>query len=142
MSPLPLGSWIELFLKAGHPIRRVEAYKKTNFDITLYYDAFVHGRLFVLPFVNATNLVALLVLYPVTAIGVTLGHHRMMSHKAFKAPKWLERTIMTSPLSVQGGPIEWVGYTTPPPLPDQNQTTTAVGKDCVSYGMMFYQVPQ
>ena len=33
-----------------------------------------------------------------------------MSHKAFKAPKWLERTIMTiATLSVQGGPIEWVG---------------------------------
>ena len=73
--------------------------------------AFVHvAALVSLPFVSPTNLVALLVLYPVTAIGVTLGYHRMMSHKAFKAPKWLERTLMTiATLSVQGGPMEWVG---------------------------------
>ncbi len=63
-----------------------------------------------LPFVNTACLTALAVLYPVTAIGVTLGYHRMMSHKAFKAPKWLERLLMTiATLSVQGGPMEWVG---------------------------------
>ena len=63
-----------------------------------------------LPFVNTACLMALAVLYPVTAIGVTLGYHRMMSHKSFTAPKWLERTLMTiATLSVQGGPIEWVG---------------------------------
>ena len=72
---------------------------------------FVHAAaVAALPYVSATNLVALAVLYPVTAIGVTLGYHRMMSHRAFKAPKWLERIIMTiATLSVQGGPIEWVG---------------------------------
>ena len=72
---------------------------------------FVHvAAIVALPYVNATNLVALAVLYPVTAIGVTLGYHRMMSHKSFKAPKWLERTLITiATLSVQGGPIEWVG---------------------------------
>ena len=83
---------------------------KLRWNIILWM-GFVHlAALVALPYVSATNLVALLVMYPVTAIGVTLGYHRMMSHKAFKAPKWLERTLMTiASLSVQGGPMEWVG---------------------------------
>ena len=83
---------------------------KLRWNIILWM-GFVHlAALVALPYVNATNLVALAVLYPVTAIGVTLGYHRMMSHKAFKAPKWLERTLITvATLSVQGDPMEWVG---------------------------------
>ena len=83
---------------------------KLRYNIILWM-VFVHvAAIVALPFVSATNLVALAVLYPVTAIGVTLGYHRMMSHKSFKAPKWLERTLITiATLSVQGGPIEWVG---------------------------------
>ena len=73
--------------------------------------AFVHVVALVsLPFVNLGNLIVLAILYPVTAIGVTLGYHRMMAHKSFKAPKWLERTLVSiAILSVQGTPMEWVG---------------------------------
>ena len=83
---------------------------KLRWNIILWMGAVHLAALISLPFVNTACLMALAVLYPVTAIGVTLGYHRMMSHKAFKAPKWLERILMTiATLSVQGGPIEWVG---------------------------------
>ncbi len=63
-----------------------------------------------IPFASTTNFIALAVLYPLTAMGVTIGLHRMMSHQSFKAPKWLERLLMTcGTLAAQGGPIEWVG---------------------------------
>jgi fatty-acid desaturase len=63
-----------------------------------------------IPFASTTNFIALAVLYPLTAMGVTIGLHRMMSHQSFKAPKWLERLLMTcGALAAQGGPIEWVG---------------------------------
>ena len=51
------------------------------------------------------------VLYWVTAcLGVTLGYHRLLSHRAFKTSKWLERFFATcGALSAEFGPIEWVG---------------------------------
>ncbi len=54
---------------------------------------------------------ALLVMYWVTAcLGVTLGYHRLLSHRAFQVPRWLERFFATcGALSCQHGPIDWVG---------------------------------
>ncbi len=53
----------------------------------------------------------LLILYWVTAcLGVTLGYHRLLSHRSFKVPRWLERFFATcGALSCQHGPIDWVG---------------------------------
>jgi stearoyl-CoA desaturase (delta-9 desaturase) len=50
-------------------------------------------------------------LYWVTgALGITLGYHRMVSHRSFKVPKWLEYVLVfCGTLSCQGGPIRWVG---------------------------------
>ena len=37
-----------------------------------------------------------LILYWVTAcLGVTLGYHRLLSHRAFKVPQWMERFFAT-----------------------------------------------
>ena len=63
-----------------------------------------------IPFYSVANLTAFLILYAVTAIGVTLGLHRMAAHKSFKSPQWLARIFITAgALAAQGGPIEWVG---------------------------------
>lgn len=63
-----------------------------------------------LPFYSVPNLIAFLVLYGVTVIGVTLGLHRMASHKSFMCPRWFARFLITmGTLAAQGGPIEWVG---------------------------------
>ena len=53
----------------------------------------------------------LLILYWVTAcLGVTLGYHRLLSHKAFKLPQWLARFFATcGALSAEYGPITWSG---------------------------------
>ena len=54
---------------------------------------------------------ALVVLYWLTAcLGVTLGYHRLLAHRSFVVPQWLERFFATcGALSVQRGPIDWVG---------------------------------
>ena len=54
---------------------------------------------------------ALFFFYWVTAcLGVTLGYHRLLSHRSFVVPKWLERFFATcGALSCQHGPIDWVG---------------------------------
>ncbi len=55
--------------------------------------------------------ITLLILYWITAcLGVTLGYHRLLSHRAFQVPKWLERFFATcGALSCQHGPIDWIG---------------------------------
>ncbi|WP_225322917.1 fatty acid desaturase [Synechococcus sp. RSCCF101] len=52
----------------------------------------------------------LAVLYWVTVLGVTLGLHRLVAHRSFSAPRWLERLlVLMGTLACQSGPIEWVG---------------------------------
>jgi len=54
--------------------------------------------------------IALGVLYWVTVLGVTLGLHRLVSHRSFTAPRWVERgLVLMGTLACQSGPIEWVG---------------------------------
>jgi stearoyl-CoA desaturase (delta-9 desaturase) len=50
------------------------------------------------------------VLYIVTGMfGITLGYHRLLTHRSFKAPRWVERTLATcGVLALQRGPLEWV----------------------------------
>ena len=62
-------------------------------------------------FLSLPALIALLILYWVTAcLGVTLGYHRLLSHRSFQVPHWLERFFATcGALSCQHGPIDWVG---------------------------------
>jgi stearoyl-CoA desaturase (delta-9 desaturase) len=53
----------------------------------------------------------LLVLYWLTAcLGVTIGYHRLLCHRSFRLPQWLERFFATcGAISCQHGPIDWVG---------------------------------
>ncbi|MGJ3252488.1 MAG: acyl-CoA desaturase [Elainellaceae cyanobacterium] len=42
-------------------------------------------------------------------IGICLGYHRMLSHRSFRVPRWLEYAIaICGALAIQGGPIFWV----------------------------------
>ncbi len=42
--------------------------------------------------------------------GITLGFHRLVTHRSFQTPKWLEYLLVfCGTLAVQGGPIWWVG---------------------------------
>jgi stearoyl-CoA desaturase (delta-9 desaturase) len=51
------------------------------------------------------------VLYWLTAgIGITLGYHRLVTHRSFQTPKWLEYVLVfCGTLACQGGPLAWVG---------------------------------
>lgn len=44
------------------------------------------------------------------SIGICLGYHRLLSHRSFRVPRWLEYIATTiGALAAQGGPIFWVG---------------------------------
>jgi len=46
--------------------------------------------------------------YLMAGIGINLGYHRVLSHKALRLPKWLERLAVTLGLPA-GTPIQWAG---------------------------------
>jgi len=51
-----------------------------------------------------------LISYYYHAVGITLGYHRLLTHKALKLPKWLTYLIVSGGyLVLMGGPINWVG---------------------------------
>jgi stearoyl-CoA desaturase (Delta-9 desaturase) len=59
--------------------------------------------------VDGIDLGILGVMYLVTAVGVTVGYHRLLTHRAFRTYPWLERTFaVMGSLSVQGSVLDWV----------------------------------
>ncbi|KXZ49956.1 hypothetical protein GPECTOR_18g114 [Gonium pectorale] len=79
----------------------------------LYYTGFIGGmHLLALaaPFTFSWEMVGLFLgSYFVTGcLGITLSYHRMLSHKSFTCPKWLEYALAyCGVLAVQGDPLEW-----------------------------------
>jgi sn-1 stearoyl-lipid 9-desaturase len=54
--------------------------------------------------------VAFLLNWLTGALGITLGWHRLVAHRSFKTPKWLEYLLVfLGTLSLQRGPIWWIG---------------------------------
>jgi stearoyl-CoA desaturase (delta-9 desaturase) len=59
--------------------------------------------------VDLADLGILVVSYLVTAIGITVGFHRLLTHRAFATYPWVERTFaVMGSLSVQGSVMDWV----------------------------------
>ena len=59
--------------------------------------------------VSVTDLAILLFMYIVTGLGVTVGFHRLLTHRSFRVPKPLEYGFaMLGSLAVQGPVIHWV----------------------------------
>ncbi|GKC22460.1 fatty acid desaturase, type 1 protein [Tanacetum coccineum] len=51
-----------------------------------------------------------LVMEVITGLGVTISYHRLLTHKSFKIPKWLEYIIVyCGAQSGEGEPIYWGG---------------------------------
>ncbi len=59
--------------------------------------------------VDLTDLLLLAVMYLVTAIGITVGFHRLLTHRAFQTYPWMERTLaVCGSLAVEGSVLDWV----------------------------------
>jgi sn-1 stearoyl-lipid 9-desaturase len=44
-----------------------------------------------------------------TSLGIGMGYHRLLTHRGYKTPKWLEYFLTTcATLALEGGPIFWV----------------------------------
>jgi stearoyl-CoA desaturase (Delta-9 desaturase) len=60
-------------------------------------------------FLGPRDLVIFAVMYMLSAIGVTVGYHRLLTHRAFQTRTWMRYTLaVLGSLSLQGGVIDWV----------------------------------
>ena len=51
----------------------------------------------------------MLALYVITGLGITVGYHRLLAHRAFRARPLVTRILATmGALALQGGPLRWV----------------------------------
>jgi stearoyl-CoA desaturase (delta-9 desaturase) len=49
------------------------------------------------------------ILYALTGLGITMGFHRLLTHRSFQTPKFVEYCLaLLGSLANQGGPLAWV----------------------------------
>jgi stearoyl-CoA desaturase (delta-9 desaturase) len=59
--------------------------------------------------VSATDLAIFAAMYLPTALGITIGYHRLFTHRAFEAKPWVRYTFaVLGSMAVQGSVIDWV----------------------------------
>jgi stearoyl-CoA desaturase (delta-9 desaturase) len=59
--------------------------------------------------VGWTDLAILLALYVVTGLGITVGFHRLLTHRAFETSSWLRTALAAvGSMAVQGSVLVWV----------------------------------
>ena len=58
---------------------------------------------------NWSDIAIFAVMYVVSGLGITVGYHRLLTHRAFQTHKWLEYAFaIVGGLAVQGRVIDWV----------------------------------
>ena len=91
-------------------VELVQPKARTKWDI-LAGIVFIHAGALLAPFTFTwSGFWVFFVLQFVTGLlGITLCFHRLLAHRSFQVPKWLEYTLTVfGSLALQGGPIKWV----------------------------------
>ena len=82
---------------------------QTKWDIAAGIIVFHLGALFAPWTFTWSAFWVFIVLQFATGLGVTMGYHRLLTHRSFRVPKWLEYALtLCGSLALQGGPIKWV----------------------------------
>jgi fatty-acid desaturase len=79
--------------------------------VTTFFMAMFHiGAVAALFFFSWQNLVLAAFLWWVSgSLGIGMGYHRLLTHRGYKTPKWVEYFLTTcGTLALEGGPIFWV----------------------------------
>ena len=95
---------------------QIEALERTRHDdqinwITAGFMFALHvGAIAALFFLTWKALLAAAVLWWVSGgMGIGMGYHRLLTHRGYKTPKWVEYVLTTcGTMALEGGPIFWV----------------------------------
>jgi fatty-acid desaturase len=81
-----------------------------NWTTSLFMLAFHVGAIAALFFFTWKALAIGVVLWWVAgSLGIGMGYHRLLTHRGYKTPKWMEHFLtVCGTLALEGGPIAWV----------------------------------
>src|SRR3984957_3851086 len=81
-----------------------------NWLTTLAFALFHVGAIAALFMFSWVNLaVALFLLWACTGLGISMGYHRLHTHRSYQVPLWMEYFFaVCGALTLEGGPIFWV----------------------------------
>ncbi|MEM9002322.1 MAG: fatty acid desaturase [Cyanobacteria bacterium P01_F01_bin.86] len=80
--------------------------------VTIGFFTLFHGLALLAPWFFSWSAlgIAILLHWLFGGVGICLGYHRLLSHRSFQVPQWLEYSVATlGALAIEGGPIFWVG---------------------------------
>jgi sn-1 stearoyl-lipid 9-desaturase len=82
-----------------------------NWTTTLFMAAFHIGAVVALFFFTWKALAVAIFLWWVSgSLGIGMGYHRLLTHRGYKTPKWMEYFLtVCGTLALEGGPMAWVG---------------------------------
>ncbi len=81
-----------------------------NWFTTIFMIIFHAGAIAALFFFTWKALICALVLWVLaTNVGIGMSYHRLLTHRGYRVPKWLEYSLaICGTLALEGGPIFWV----------------------------------
>jgi len=81
-----------------------------NWGITIFMIALHLAALSAVFFFTWKALILCVVMWWVAgSLGIGMGYHRLLTHRGYKTPKWMEYLLTTcGTLAFEGGPISWV----------------------------------
>jgi fatty-acid desaturase len=84
--------------------------RRPNWLIIIVLVAFHVGAIAAFFFFTWPAFIAALILYFVSmCLGISMGYHRLHTHRSYKLPLWFERFLaVCATISLEGGPIFWV----------------------------------
>jgi stearoyl-CoA desaturase (delta-9 desaturase) len=97
------------FVIAAQSVSRGGRVPRLNWPNVLGWGV-IHAGVLVAPFTFTwSGLAVSAALYLAAGLGVTMGFHRLLTHRSFQTPRWVEYllTVLGS-LATQGGPVQWV----------------------------------
>jgi sn-1 stearoyl-lipid 9-desaturase len=86
-------------------------HESINWTTTLFMAAFHIGAVAALFFFTWKALAIAAFLWWVSgSLGIGMGYHRLLTHRGYKTPKWMEYFLtICGTLALEGGPMAWVG---------------------------------
>jgi sn-1 stearoyl-lipid 9-desaturase len=90
--------------------RKPAGQNEVNWVTAIFMFVFHVGAVAALFFFSWKALAVALLLYWVGgSLGIGMGYHRLLTHRGYKTPKWVEYLLtLCATISLEGGPIFWV----------------------------------
>src|SRR5688500_5686769 len=82
----------------------------TNWITVIAMSAFHVGAVAAFFYIDTGAILSAVALWIIAgSFGIGMGYHRLLTHRGYKTPKWIEYVLTTcGTLALEGGPIFWV----------------------------------